>query len=85
MQFLKGQDIHSASLKSWSKMQEKNSCYVLLFVHNIMANQQLFVFTGLCGLSLMKIEGLLEVHPALNVSQRAHQHLYKLHEAWENN
>jgi hypothetical protein len=41
--------------------------------------------TGLCGLSLMKTEGLLEVHPALNVSQRAHEHLDNLHKSWENN
>ncbi|CAH0385452.1 unnamed protein product [Bemisia tabaci] len=34
---------------------------------------------GLCSLSLMKVERLLEIHPALNVTQRAHNHLQKLH------
>lgn len=45
----------------------------------------IYLVTGLCGLSLMKTEGLLEVHPALNVSQRAHEHLDNLHKSWENN
>lgn len=45
----------------------------------------LHTYMGLCGLSLMKFEGLLEVHPALNVSQRAHEHLRNLHKTWENN
>jgi hypothetical protein len=44
----------------------------------------IYLVAGLCGLSLMKTEGLQEVHPALNVSQRAHEHLENLHRSWEN-
>nr|CAD7425644.1 unnamed protein product [Timema monikensis] len=42
----------------------------------------LHTYFGLCGLSLMKEKGLLEVHPALNISQRAHKRLKDLQKTW---
>lgn len=45
----------------------------------------LHTYMGLCGLSLMKCDGLSEVHPALNITQRAHEHLDQLHKSWQSN
>ncbi|KAJ8884281.1 hypothetical protein PR048_016138 [Dryococelus australis] len=43
----------------------------------------LHTYFGLCGLSLMNEGGLLQVHPGLNISQRAHKHLDNLHKIWQ--
>ncbi|PSN32157.1 Geranylgeranyl transferase type-1 subunit beta [Blattella germanica] len=43
----------------------------------------LHTYMGLCGLGLMEADGLSEVHPALSISQRAHQHLETIHNMWE--
>ncbi|XP_029208313.2 geranylgeranyl transferase type-1 subunit beta-like isoform X1 [Acropora millepora] len=40
----------------------------------------LHTYFGLCGLSLMKEPGLREIHAALNITQRAADHLHQLHE-----
>lgn len=39
-------------------------------------------YLGLGGLSLMGEEELLEINPALNISQRATAHLHSIHESW---
>lgn len=39
----------------------------------------LHTYFGLCGLSLMREPGLRAIHAALNITQRAAQHLHKLH------
>ena len=41
-----------------------------------------FYFAGLCGLSLMNEESLLQLDPALNISKRAHEFLKNLHKTW---
>ncbi|KAK3710399.1 hypothetical protein QZH41_012317 [Actinostola sp. cb2023] len=38
-------------------------------------------YFGICGLSLMKEQGLLPIHAALNISQRAADHLQRLHDS----
>ncbi|KAM7285872.1 geranylgeranyl transferase type-1 subunit beta [Ixodes scapularis] len=40
-------------------------------------------YMGIAGMSLMGVEDLLPLHPALNLSQRAHGHLQQLHKAWD--
>ncbi|TRY64803.1 hypothetical protein DNTS_004407 [Danionella cerebrum] len=45
----------------------------------------LHTYFGLCGLSLMGEPGLLRVHPALNISERAFDHLQELHRVWRKN
>ena len=39
----------------------------------------LHTYFGLCGLSLMQEPGLRDIHAALNITQRAADHLHKLH------
>lgn len=39
-------------------------------------------YLGLAGLSFMKEKGISNVFPDLNVSERAHEHLLKLHKEW---
>ena len=39
----------------------------------------LHTYFGLCGLSLMEEPGLNAIHAALNITQRAANHLKKLH------
>ena len=39
----------------------------------------LHTYFGLCGLSLMQEPGLSEIHAALNITQRAADHLHNLH------
>ena len=43
----------------------------------------LHTYLGLCGLALMGEPGLATVHPALNISQRAADHLFNIHKKWE--
>lgn len=43
----------------------------------------LHAYFGVCGLSLMKFQGLNLVHPAFNISQRAASHLAWIHEGWD--
>ncbi|KAJ8028982.1 Geranylgeranyl transferase type-1 subunit beta [Holothuria leucospilota] len=43
----------------------------------------LHAYLGLCGLSLMGEEGILPIHPALNVSQRVTKHLDKIQTQWK--
>ncbi|XP_071485218.1 geranylgeranyl transferase type-1 subunit beta-like [Diadema antillarum] len=40
-------------------------------------------YLGLCGLSMMGEEGLLPIHPALNITQRAADHLHSVHNKWK--
>lgn len=42
----------------------------------------LHAYLGLCGLSLIGEPGLRKVHPALNITQRAFQHLQQLQQTW---
>ncbi|CAF90463.1 unnamed protein product, partial [Tetraodon nigroviridis] len=42
----------------------------------------LHAYLGLCGLSLIGEPSLRRVHPALNVTQRAFQHLQQLQQTW---
>lgn len=42
----------------------------------------LHAYLGLCGLSMMGEEGLAPIHPALNISQRAADHLLSIHNTW---
>lgn len=43
----------------------------------------LHAYLGLCGLSLIGEPTLRKVHPALNVTQRAFQHLQQLQQTWK--
>ncbi|XP_023215384.1 geranylgeranyl transferase type-1 subunit beta-like [Centruroides sculpturatus] len=43
----------------------------------------LHTYMGISGMSLMDIEGLIPVYPALNISLRATKHLYNIHEQWK--
>lgn len=38
--------------------------------------------TGLCGLSLLGHPGLCSINPELNISQRAYEHLQRIHKKW---
>ncbi|XP_070543035.1 geranylgeranyl transferase type-1 subunit beta-like [Ptychodera flava] len=40
-------------------------------------------YFGICGLSLMEEPGLQPIHPALNISQRAAEHLQCIHNSWK--
>uniref|UniRef100_A0A3B3TDI4 Geranylgeranyl transferase type-1 subunit beta n=1 Tax=Paramormyrops kingsleyae TaxID=1676925 RepID=A0A3B3TDI4_9TELE len=42
----------------------------------------LHAYFGICGLSLLGESSLRRMHPALNVSERALQHLQQLHRTW---
>uniref|UniRef100_A0A3P9LF22 Geranylgeranyl transferase type-1 subunit beta n=1 Tax=Oryzias latipes TaxID=8090 RepID=A0A3P9LF22_ORYLA len=42
----------------------------------------LHAYFGLCGLSLIGEPNLRKVHPALNITQGAFQHLQQLHQTW---
>nr|XP_046243594.1 geranylgeranyl transferase type-1 subunit beta [Scatophagus argus] len=42
----------------------------------------LHAYLGLCGLSLIGEPNLRKVHPALNITQRAFQHLQQLQQTW---
>ena len=42
----------------------------------------LHAYFGICGLSLMSEPGLLPINPALNISQRAADHLKTIHLKW---
>ncbi|XP_076066537.1 geranylgeranyl transferase type-1 subunit beta [Oratosquilla oratoria] len=44
----------------------------------------LHTYLGMSGLSLFGEDGLQPVNPALNISQRAHEHLLSLHKGWRN-
>lgn len=44
----------------------------------------LHAYLGLGGLSLLGEEGVLPMHAALNISQRASNHLHSLHSKWKN-
>ncbi|KAK7116030.1 geranylgeranyl transferase type-1 subunit beta-like [Littorina saxatilis] len=43
----------------------------------------LHTYLGICGLALMGEPGLAAVHPALNITQRAADHLFNLQKVWE--
>lgn len=43
----------------------------------------LHAYLGLCGLSLIGEPSLRKVHPALNITQRAFQHLQQLQQTWK--
>lgn len=43
----------------------------------------LHTYLGLCGLSLIGEPGLASIHPALNITQRAVDHLDDLHRKWQ--
>lgn len=45
----------------------------------------LHAYLGLCGLSLIGEPSLRKVHPALNITQRAFQHLQQLQQTWGDN
>ncbi|MEQ2177534.1 hypothetical protein GOODEAATRI_004554, partial [Goodea atripinnis] len=45
----------------------------------------LHAYLGLCGLSLIGEPDLRKVHPALNITQRAFQHLQQLQQTWRDN
>lgn len=38
---------------------------------------------GICGLSFMGEEGLLEINPALNITKRAEKHLKVIQDGWK--
>lgn len=40
-------------------------------------------YLGLAGLSFMQTDGLRQVHAPLNISERAHSALKKIHATWE--
>lgn len=42
----------------------------------------LHAYFGVCGMSLIGEEGVLPMHPALNISQRAAEHLATIHKSW---
>lgn len=42
----------------------------------------LHAYLGLCGLSLIGEPSLRKVHPALNITQRAFEHLQQLQQTW---
>ncbi|KAK3926954.1 Geranylgeranyl transferase type-1 subunit beta [Frankliniella fusca] len=44
--------------------------------------EPLHTYFALAGLSLLKEPGLIQIHPELNLSQRAVEHLHKLHLQW---
>ncbi|XP_076443833.1 geranylgeranyl transferase type-1 subunit beta-like [Babylonia areolata] len=44
----------------------------------------LHTYLGLCGLALMGEPGLATVHPALNITQRASDHLANVQKQWHN-
>ncbi|XP_038072069.1 geranylgeranyl transferase type-1 subunit beta-like [Patiria miniata] len=43
----------------------------------------LHAYFGICGLSLMGEPNLLPINPSLNISQRAADHLQRLHDSWK--
>ncbi|CAC5412231.1 PGTB1 [Mytilus coruscus] len=43
----------------------------------------LHAYFGVCGMSLVGEEGIQPMHPALNVSQRAADHLENIHKLWQ--
>ncbi|KAJ8304361.1 hypothetical protein KUTeg_017944 [Tegillarca granosa] len=45
----------------------------------------LHAYFGVCGLSLLGEKDILEMHAALNISQRAADHLHQIHKSWECN
>ncbi|ESP05433.1 hypothetical protein LOTGIDRAFT_103205 [Lottia gigantea] len=45
----------------------------------------LHAYFGICGLSLLGEPGLIKLHPALNISQRASDHLQYIHQQWKQN
>ena len=49
------------------------------FIINICFADALHAYFGLCGMSLMQEPGLNSIHPALNITQRAADHLNELH------
>ncbi|KAG5310021.1 PGTB1 transferase, partial [Acromyrmex insinuator] len=42
----------------------------------------LHTYLGLCGLSLLRQPGLCSINPELNISQRAYEHLQRIHKKW---
>ena len=46
--------------------------------------EPLHTYFALAGLSLLKEPGIRGIHPELNLSLRAVEHLHKLHELWKN-
>ncbi|KAL3866453.1 hypothetical protein ACJMK2_043749 [Sinanodonta woodiana] len=45
----------------------------------------LHAYFGVCGLSLLGESGVEKMHPALNFSERAANHLHRLHHRWRQN
>jgi len=69
---------------------EKNREFLLTTQHNITGgfskwpnyhSDALHTYFGICGMSLMNLYNLQPLSPALNISERAHQHLKTLHNA----
>lgn len=56
-----------------------------LFVPFTLLSDPLHAYLGLCGLSLIGEPSLRKVHPALNITQRAFQHLQHLQQTWRDN
>jgi hypothetical protein len=57
--------------------------WLFLFVCLFVCSDPLHTYLGICGLALIGEPGLATVHPALNISQRAADHLYDLQKQWE--
>lgn len=55
-------------------------CYNIIY--GIWLLLSITFFLGLSGLSLMRDEGLLEVNPALNITQRAVCRLKTIQDLW---
>ncbi|XP_057308893.1 geranylgeranyl transferase type-1 subunit beta-like [Hydractinia symbiolongicarpus] len=71
---------------------EENHTFILSTQHPIIGgfskwpdihSDVLHTYFGLCGLSLMNLYDLENIHPALNVSAKAHKHLVDLHKNWQ--
>ncbi|XP_039291534.1 geranylgeranyl transferase type-1 subunit beta isoform X2 [Nilaparvata lugens] len=69
----------------------ENRSFVMSTQHDVAGGFSKFVNTvpdplhtylGLSGLSLMGEKGLLQIHPALNITERAYSHLQRLHDSW---
>lgn len=73
---------------------EKLKAFVIATQHNIVGGlakwvsffpDPLHTYLGLAGLSLMKYQGLNEVEPMLNLTNKTFDFLKSLHEKWKTN
>lgn len=54
-------------------------CKSMITYSTVSFSDALHTYFGLCGMSLMQEPGLNSIHAALNITQRAANHLNKLH------